>query len=292
MTDLTLSDLRDSWERSLKADNKSKKTQMAYLGALDKLVAYTNDMPVALVTKADIEAFVVDALEHKRPASVSVYYRGLQQFFKWAEADGELPQGDPMRQTKPPIVPEDLAPVLSEETVLRLQEACRGNGFEDRRDFAIVWLFRTSAVRLAEVTSMKTSTLWIGDRRASVLGKGRRERLIRFDLQTANAIERYMRVRRRHRLSDLPDVWIGDRGALTANGLYQAIKRRARTAGVTLHPHLFRHTFAHNYLAGGGNESDLMALAGWKSAQMLRRYGASAAQERALANYDKVMLKR
>jgi hypothetical protein len=37
-------------------------------------------------------------------------------------------------------------------------------------------------------------------------------RLVSFGPQTARALDRYLRLRRQHRLADTPALWLGDRG--------------------------------------------------------------------------------
>jgi site-specific recombinase XerD len=154
--------------------------------------------------------------------------------------------------------------------------------FLARRDTAILRLLVDSGMRSAELAGLKVADLDLDLGVAVVLGKGRRERACPFGHKTARALDRYLRARAAHPLRDRAELWLAQRGALTVSGVLQLVRSRAEQAGIGhAYTHLFRHTFAHAWLAAGGQEVDLMRLAGWKSRTMLTRYGASAADERA-----------
>ena len=80
-----------------------------------------------------------------------------------------------------------------------------------------------------------------------VLGKGRRERTLPFGRKAGEALDRYLRAR--HKDAELPWLWLGKKGRLTEWGLVMMLHRRGAQAGLPgLHPHQFRHTFAHQWL--------------------------------------------
>ena len=218
-------------------------------------------------------------------------FRALQQFFKWhATEDPDEPRLNPMVGLKPPKIGDKLVPVFTDEELAALLGACKGGGFQNRRDYAIISLFKDTGARLSELAGLTTGDIVPREREAVVTGKGDKQRTIKYTYDTARALDRYQRERARHKMARSSALWLGVRGgAMTPSGVYQVIERRGLEVGVEVNPHKFRHTFSHVFLDRGGAEGDLMELNGWSSPQMLARYGRSARSARARRHYDDVM---
>jgi integrase len=188
-----------------------------------------------------------------------------------------------MARMKPPIVPDKPVPVVPEDALRRLLATCAGKSFEARRDTASITFLLDSGARRGEAADLRLTDLDFDLDVALVLGKGRRERALPFGRTTAVALDRYLRVRARHKDATLPWLWLGLFGRLTAWGLVQMLRRRSRQAGLPdLHPHQFRHTFAHQWLAqGGGDRPDAPGrMEVPRDAATLRRLGRRRSRPR------------
>lgn len=298
-----LSEVVRDWRVSLFAKGRSPRTVNDYWETADAfrdwLVA--NELPtdVTRIQKRDIEGYLGDMRGRKQlrytwkdvsPATVAKHYRNLRQLFRYLHEE-EIIEENPFARMSPPKTDQKTIPIMSMDEIGKLLASCNGRDFLDRRDQAIMRLLLDTGMRVSELTSIKLLDVDFNMNSIVVMGKGSKERIVGFGDKSYEAIRRYLRLRQKHPKAESTALWIAEKGALTHHGVRDMLTRRSAQAGVpNVHPHRFRHQFAHEWLAAGGTETDLMRLAGWASRQMLDRYGASAASARAIEAHRRAKL--
>jgi integrase len=210
----------------------------------------------------------------------------VKRFAAWLTEEGEL-DANPLLGLKPPKIDTKVTHALTDDQLSDLVKACAGERLVDRRDEALVRLMAETGLRAEETIALQLEDVDVHRGLAVVQrGKGGKGRVVPFSAQTATALDRYLRAHRAQRPHDAHTgpLWIGG-GNITTFGYHaldKTLKRRAEMAGIKgFHLHLLRHTAATRWLRAGGSEGGLMAVAGWKSREMMDRYVGASASERA-----------
>ncbi|MGW0759454.1 tyrosine-type recombinase/integrase [Streptomyces sp. NPDC002814] len=280
--------LLDSWALHLAAERKSAQTLKTYGDGVRSFLRWTasTGIPPAL-DRPTVNAFTAALIDGGAQASTARSRQlAVRRFSAWLADEGEI-DGDQLVKLRPPKLDTKIVESLDDDQLKSLIKACSGKDLRDRRDEAIIRLMIETGARAGEVVSMALDDVNLHDGGAVIRkgkgGKGGKGRAVPFGPQTGRAIDRYLRLRRTHRLADSPALWLGDRSkGFSYDGLYVALKRRAQLAGIDgFHPHLMRHTAASRWLAAGGSEGGLMAVAGWTRRDMLDRYTRASSERRA-----------
>lgn len=278
----------DSWTVALQAERKSPETIKSYTVGVRQFLDWCADEGTdPVLDRRTVSAFTVSLFDRGlEPTSVRARQLSLKRFSAWlADPDeGDVLERDELVGLKPPKLDTKVTPSLTDDQLKDLLKACKGRDLRDRRDEAIVRLMAETGARAGEVVNMTVNDVDLLAGKATVRrGKGGKGRVIPFSPQCARALDRYIRARRAHRLSDTSPLWVGDRGkAFSYDALHKTLKWRASLAGIEeFWPHLLRHTAASRWLAAGGSEGGLMAVAGWTRREMLDRYTRATSEARA-----------
>ena len=282
-----LADLLGSWELHLRAERKSPQTVKSYGDGVRAYLNWcaANDKP-AVLDRRQLREFVDGLLTAgAKPATAVSRHLSVRRFSGWLAEESEQ-EADPLYGLRSPSLDKPVVEPLTDDELRALLKACRGSDLRDKRDEALVRLMFTTGARAGEVVALQVADLNLRtDPPTAIIrrGKGGKGRVIPLAVEVAAAIDKYMRVRRSHRLKDDPALWLGDRGKhFSYDALHKTLAMRARMANVEgFHPHRLRHTAAHRWLAKGGSESGLMAVAGWTRPDMLMRYTRAQASARA-----------
>jgi site-specific recombinase XerD len=283
--------LADSWQLALRAERKSPQTLKSYGEGVRQFLDWCEANDAEPMQRASLNAWVADLLDGGAAAATArARQLAVRRFAGWLAEEGEIP-ADPFLGVKAPKLDQAVVEPLTDDELRALVKACAPpKGAEPkvalrfRRDEAMIRLMLETGARAGEVVGLTLDDLDLAEGTATIRrGKGGKGRVVPFGPDCALALDRYLRLRRGHRLADRADLWLGDRGkGFTYDALHKSLGERAKAAGIDgFHPHKLRHTAAHRWLAAGGSESGLMAVAGWTRPDMLMRYTKAQASARA-----------
>jgi integrase len=257
-----------------------------YTDSAQRLAAWAREQgrtTFAELTKADLRAFL-GSLHGRYGGPPSEAFRatvwwGIRSLFRYlADEEDCKDLAASITIGRPPD--SDHVTHLDADEIDALLKACT-----DPRDLAVISVALDSGLRIAELASLQVQDVVVDDlraRRILVRGKGSKLRVVIIGTRTAVALRRYLRQRARSPHAGLPDLWLGQRGAMTVNGLDKLVRAAGERAGLEgLHMHALRHSWAHFYRLDGGSVDNLAVLAGWSGVQMAMKYGRSAQAERA-----------
>lgn len=295
-----LTELAQSWQLALRAQRKSEQTLKAYGDGLRMYLTWCTEHHLGPLDRKSLNGFVAGLLDGGAAASTARSRQlAVRRFSSWLTEEGEIPS-DPFLGVKAPKLDEKVIEPLTEANLKALIKACTPPAGAEpkvalryRRDEAIIRLMLETGTRAGEAVAMKLDDIDLPNGQAIIRrGKGGKGRPVPFGPEVALAIDRYLRLRRGHRLAASEFLWLGDRGkGFTYDALHKTLAERAKAAGIDrFHPHLLRHTAAHRWLAAGGSESGLMAVAGWTRPDMLMRYTKAQASARAADEARKLNL--
>ena len=203
---------------------------------------------------------------HRRglaPRSIQRRLSAVRSLCRFLIREGEL-RSDPTADVQAPKARKRLPTTLDADAMARLLEF-RSDDRLGVRDQAIMELFYSSGLRLAELLGLDLTDLDLRDRTVRVLGKGRKVRIVPVGRQAVAALSRWLRERATLAGVEETALFVGVNGRRLGPRIVQRrIARWARLQGLPehVHPHLFRHSFASHLLESSGDLRAVQELLG------------------------------
>ena len=285
-----------------RAEGKSRHTVSSHRCNLGQFASYveTRGLPghIKQITVDELRRYVVYLREEKVPyadhpyrqpdrsrrlsaTTISDYVTSLRAFYSWLTREKIISQDDNPFSSGRIKVPKPLERViesLDDRHIEMLLNTCSSDDFEDSRDRAIMLILLDTGVRVSELVSLRLREVNWEQHGGSLLiqGKGSKERIVPIGPTTLNAYLQYYYRYHQQRALNAAFPFLSRRGEpLTPTGVRQMLKRRAKEAGisgVSVSPHIFRHSFARRYLVNGGSQIALKQILGHTTMAMVSHY--------------------
>jgi integrase/recombinase XerC len=255
----------------------SPHTVEAYERDLDALLAFCEREQIKTFTALDsfgVRRFAAES--HRRglgARSVARRLSAVRTFLNYLIETGVVKSNAGVH-VQAPKAPRRLPPTLDADQVASLL-AISGDEPVTLRDRAMLELFYSSGLRLAELVGLDLGDVDAADRTVRVLGKGSKARVVPVGKQALAALKDWLAVRAELARAGETALFVGSRGARVNPRTVQRrvnewAKRQGTPTGV--HPHMLRHSFATHVLESSRNLRAVQEMLGHASLSTTQIY--------------------
>ena len=244
--------------------------QLSVRRSLDALLAWAGDKNFAAWRDLGVDDLSNFLAQRKagglEASSLRILVVHLKIFFRFLVSRHQL-DADPAEPLLAPKTGSYLPETLHAEHIVTILDSIDTAKDLGRRDRALLELFYSSGLRLAELCAARLENLDLDDGFIRVTGKGNKTRIVPVGGKARETIQDYLDNERPKLVKSRSSsqIFLSIRGGqLSPDRIRQIVKQRAALAGIeqNIYPHLLRHSFATHLLEGGADLRVIQELLG------------------------------
>ena len=229
-----------------------------------------DDLDISLVTTADVQAWMIDMMDHGQTArSVKRRLSSLRSYIKFCLRVG-LVEHDVTQKIIAPKIKKTL-PVFYKESEMQAEHEIirHADDFPSIRDGLLIEMLYQTGMRRAEIASLTDNDIDLAQCQVRVFGKRRKERIVPFGDALRQMIDNYMQVREQQLQGNQPQAFFCKENGkpLNIKDIYLTSKKMMGEVSTLKKrsPHVLRHTFATTMLNNGADINTIKTLMGHAS---------------------------
>ena len=242
----------------------SKNTVSSYKNDISSFISWLNKKQINYqqVSGKKINEFISNLFDSGlKSSSINRKISSIKHFYLFLSKK-KIIKYSPADEIETPQQEKYLPISMSEDEVERLLSSPNSNRIIERRDKAMIEILYATGMRISELVNLKLTDVDFNRSVLKVFGKGSKERLVPYGEKAAEALDIYLRDRKR---SDSKNVFLSNRGSqITRGAFWQRIKIYIKRENLksSISPHTLRHAFATHLLNRGADLRSVQILLG------------------------------